>query len=154
MYPDAKRVLLTAYADTEAAIRAINSAKIHYYLNKPWDPPEEKLYPVLDDLLETWKQGYKGRGVEGIQVIGLRWSPDRPSRVARVPLPQPRGVQVARSADRASRHRRCWGGQGSTTPSCPSCSLATAPRWLSPPRGPRRKRSGIEPCSRERSFMT
>ena len=59
MYPDAKRVLLTAYADTEAAIRAINAAKIHYYLNKPWDPPEEKLYPVLDDLLEAWKQGYK-----------------------------------------------------------------------------------------------
>ncbi len=74
MYPEAKRVLLTAYADTEAAIRAINSAKIHYYLNKPWDPPEEKLYPVLDDLLEAWKQGYKAP-YEGIQVIGLRWSP-------------------------------------------------------------------------------
>jgi thioredoxin reductase (NADPH) len=74
LYPDAKRVLLTAYADTEAAIRAINSAKIHYYLNKPWDPPEEKLYPVLDDLLEAWKQGYKAP-YEGIRVIGLRWSP-------------------------------------------------------------------------------
>jgi thioredoxin reductase (NADPH) len=73
MYPDAKRVLLTAYADTEAAIRAINSAKIHYYLNKPWDPPEEKLYPVLDDLLEAWKQGYKAP-FEGIRVVGLRWS--------------------------------------------------------------------------------
>jgi thioredoxin reductase (NADPH) len=73
LYPDAKRVLLTAYADTEAAIRAINAAKIHYYLNKPWDPPEEKLYPVLDDLLESWKQGYKAP-FEGIQVIGLRWS--------------------------------------------------------------------------------
>lgn len=74
IYPDAKRVLLTAYADTEAAIRAINSAKIHYYLNKPWDPPEEKLYPVLDDLLEAWKQGYKAP-FEGIRVVGLRWSP-------------------------------------------------------------------------------
>jgi thioredoxin reductase (NADPH) len=73
MYPEAKRVLLTAYADTEAAIRAINAAKIHYYLNKPWDPPEEKLYPVLDDLLEAWKQGYKAP-YEGIRVIGLRWS--------------------------------------------------------------------------------
>jgi thioredoxin reductase (NADPH) len=73
IYPEAKRVLLTAYADTEAAIRAINSAKIHYYLNKPWDPPEEKLYPVLDDLLEAWKQGYKAP-YEGIRVIGLRWS--------------------------------------------------------------------------------
>jgi len=74
LYPEAKRVLLTAYADTEAAIRAINAAKIHYYLNKPWDPPEEKLYPVLDDLLGAWKQGYKAP-YEGIRVIGLRWSP-------------------------------------------------------------------------------
>ncbi len=73
LYPDAKRVLLTAYADTEAAIRAINSAKIHYYLNKPWDPPEEKLYPVLDDLLEAWKQGYRPP-FEGIRVVGGRWS--------------------------------------------------------------------------------
>jgi thioredoxin reductase (NADPH) len=73
IYPNAKRVLLTAYADTEAAIRAINSAKIHYYLNKPWDPPEEKLYPVLNDLLESWKQGYKPP-FEGIRVIGVRWS--------------------------------------------------------------------------------
>ena len=73
IYPNAKRVLLTAYADTEAAIRAINSAKIHYYLNKPWDPPEEKLYPVLDDLLESWKQGYKPP-FDGIRVVGVRWS--------------------------------------------------------------------------------
>jgi thioredoxin reductase (NADPH) len=73
MFPEAKRVLLTAYADTEAAIRAINAAKIHYYLNKPWDPPTEKLYPVLDDLLEAWKQGYKAP-YEGIRVVGMRWS--------------------------------------------------------------------------------
>src|SRR5246127_5135662 len=52
LYPQAKRALLTAYADTDAAIAAINSAKVHYYLLKPWDPPEEKLYPVLDDLLD------------------------------------------------------------------------------------------------------
>jgi thioredoxin reductase (NADPH) len=66
-------VLLTAYADTEAAIRAINSARIHYYLNKPWDPPEEKLYPVLSDLLEDWKAGYQPP-FEGLRVIGHRWS--------------------------------------------------------------------------------
>jgi len=72
LYPEAKRVLLTAYADTEAAIRAINTAKIHYYLNKPWDPPEEKLYPVLDDLLFSWHQGYKAP-YEGLQVVGTRW---------------------------------------------------------------------------------
>ena len=52
LYPQAKRALLTAYADTDAAIAAINTAKVHYYLLKPWDPPEEKLYPVLDDLLD------------------------------------------------------------------------------------------------------
>jgi thioredoxin reductase (NADPH) len=74
LFPDAKRVLLTAYADTDAAIRAINTAKIHYYLNKPWDPPEEKLYPVLNDLLEAWQQGYKPP-FEGIRIIGTRWSP-------------------------------------------------------------------------------
>jgi thioredoxin reductase (NADPH) len=73
LYPEAKRVLLTAYADTEAAIRAINAAKIHYYLNKPWDPPEEKLYPVLDDLLQSWTCGYRPP-FEGIRVIGTRWS--------------------------------------------------------------------------------
>lgn len=74
LYADARRVLLTAYADTEAAIRAINTARIHYYLNKPWDPPEEKLYPVLTDLLGDWKSGYQP-AFEGLRVIGNRWSP-------------------------------------------------------------------------------
>ena len=73
IFPLAKRTLLTAYADTEAAIRAINSAKIHYYLTKPWDPPEEKLYPVLDDLLADWNAGYQPK-FDGIRVIGHRWS--------------------------------------------------------------------------------
>ncbi len=73
VYPDARRVLLTAYADTEAAIHAINSARIHYYLNKPWDPPEEKLYPVLNDLLDDWKAGFRPP-FEGLRVIGSRWS--------------------------------------------------------------------------------
>jgi thioredoxin reductase (NADPH) len=73
LYPEARRVLLTAYADTDAAIQAINSARIHYYLTKPWDPPEEKLYPVLDDLLEDWQAGYQPP-FEGLRVIGHRWS--------------------------------------------------------------------------------
>jgi thioredoxin reductase (NADPH) len=73
LYPEARRVLLTAYADTGAAIRAINSARIHYYLSKPWDPPEEKLYPVVDDLLEDWQAGYRPP-FEGLRVIGHRWS--------------------------------------------------------------------------------
>jgi thioredoxin reductase (NADPH) len=73
VYPEAKRVLLTAYADTEAAIKAINTARIQYYLTKPWDPPEEQLYPVLDDLLGAWNEGYKPK-FEGMRVIGPRWS--------------------------------------------------------------------------------
>ncbi len=73
IYPESRRVLLTAYADTEAAIQAINSARIHYYLNKPWDPPEEKLYPVLSDLLEDWHAGYQAP-FQGLRVIGHRWS--------------------------------------------------------------------------------
>jgi len=74
IFPDAKRVLLTAYADTEAAIRSINKAKIDYYLMKPWDPPQEILYPILDDLLDDWWASFKPP-FEGIRVIGLRWSP-------------------------------------------------------------------------------
>ena len=74
MFPKAKRVLLTAYADTDAAIKAINTAKLDYYLLKPWDPPEEKLYPVLDDLLTDWLAVYRP-AFEGIRVIGDRWSP-------------------------------------------------------------------------------
>jgi thioredoxin reductase (NADPH) len=74
IFPDAKRVLLTAYADTEAAIRSINKAKIDYYLMKPWDPPQEILYPILDDLLDDWWASFK-HPFEGIRVIGLRWSP-------------------------------------------------------------------------------
>jgi thioredoxin reductase (NADPH) len=73
IYPDAKRALLTAYADTEAAIQAINTAKINYYLTKPWDPPEERLYPVLNDLLETWKEGYQPP-FEGLRVLGPRYT--------------------------------------------------------------------------------
>jgi thioredoxin reductase (NADPH) len=73
-FPNAKRVLLTAYADTEAAIQAINSAKIQHYLLKPWDPPEEHLYPVLDDLLEDWMASYRPP-FEGVRVLGTRWSP-------------------------------------------------------------------------------
>ena len=72
-YPDAKRALLTAYADTEAAIQAINTAKINYYLTKPWDPPEERLYPVLNDLLETWKDTYKAP-LDGLRVVGARYA--------------------------------------------------------------------------------
>ena len=73
-YPDARRVLLTAYADTDAAIQAINHAKIQHYLLKPWDPPEQQLYPVLDDLLGDWQATYRP-AFEGVRVLGSQWSP-------------------------------------------------------------------------------
>jgi thioredoxin reductase (NADPH) len=74
LHPDAKRVLLTAYADTEAAIAAINEVGLNHYLMKPWDPPEERLYPILDDLLADWMSGARPP-FEGIRVAGSRWSP-------------------------------------------------------------------------------
>lgn len=72
LYPAAKRVLLTAYADTNAAIDAINTVQVDHYLLKPWDPPEERLYPVLDELLDDWQAGYRPP-FEGVRVVGHRW---------------------------------------------------------------------------------
>jgi thioredoxin reductase (NADPH) len=74
LYPDSKRVLLTAYADTDAAISSINAIDLDYYLMKPWDPPEELLYPVLDDLLSDWLASVP-IPYDGIRVAGTQWSP-------------------------------------------------------------------------------
>lgn len=74
LYPAAKRALLTAYADTNAAISAINQAGINYFFLKPWDPPTEHLYPQLDDLLDDWQASFHPT-FEGIRVLGTRWSP-------------------------------------------------------------------------------
>jgi thioredoxin reductase (NADPH) len=74
IYPGAKRALLTAYADTDAAIQAINAVQVDYYFMKPWDPPEDRLYPVLDDLLDDWQQDYRP-AFDGIRIVGHRWSP-------------------------------------------------------------------------------
>ena len=73
-YPQAKRILLTAYSDTNAAIRAINEVQLDYYLMKPWDPPEEKLYPMLDDQLTEWQYLYRP-DLSSIRLIGYQWSP-------------------------------------------------------------------------------
>jgi thioredoxin reductase (NADPH) len=74
IFPKAKRALLTAYADTDAAIDSINNAQLDYYLLKPWDPPEEKLYPVIDDLLHDWQSTFKPE-FYGVKIISDRWSP-------------------------------------------------------------------------------
>ena len=107
IYPGARRALLTAYADTGAAIDAINVVDLDYYLLKPWDPPEEKLYPVVDSLLETWLSS-DHRPVPETKVIGHRWSA-RSSEVreflARNQVPyrwyasdEPDGVQLLEAA--------------------------------------------------------
>jgi thioredoxin reductase (NADPH) len=75
LLPDSRRILLTAYADTNAAIAAINDVKLHHYLMKPWDPPEQNLYPVIDDQLADWKASYEPP-FRGIYVVGQRWSPE------------------------------------------------------------------------------
>jgi CheY-like chemotaxis protein len=74
LQPDARRVLLTAYADSSAAIDAINKVKLNHYLMKPWEPPEQNLYPILADLLEDWNATSR-ESFEGIYVVGTRWSP-------------------------------------------------------------------------------
>ncbi|MBS1829097.1 MAG: FAD-dependent oxidoreductase [Acidobacteria bacterium] len=74
LYPLARRVLLTAYSDIEAAVRAINEAHVDHYLSKPWQPPEEKLFPVLDDLLDAWQAEYLPEA-KGLRLVGDQWSP-------------------------------------------------------------------------------
>src|SRR3981081_798631 len=74
IFPKAKRALLTAYTDTNAAISAINQASINYFFLKPWDPPAEYLYPQLDDLLDDWQASFRPT-FQGIRVLGTRWSP-------------------------------------------------------------------------------
>ena len=71
--PEAKRLLLTAYADTDVAIAAINDIGLDYYLLKPWDPPEERLFPVIDDLLGDWRRAHPEVTTD-VQVVGDRWS--------------------------------------------------------------------------------
>src|SRR4029079_11898188 len=73
IYPVAKRVLLTAYSEIDAAARAINEAHLDYYLSKPWDPPEERLYPVVDDMLDAW-QAENLPEAKGLRLVGHQWS--------------------------------------------------------------------------------
>jgi thioredoxin reductase (NADPH) len=74
LFPEAKRALLTAYADTEAAIAAINDVALDYYLLKPWDPPDEELFPVVEDLLTTWEAGTALEAAGGVRIVGHRFS--------------------------------------------------------------------------------
>jgi thioredoxin reductase (NADPH) len=110
IFPQAKRALLTAYADTDAAIRAINSTQIDYYLMKPWNPPEEKLYPVLDDLLDDWFAAFRPP-FEGIRVVGNRWSPqshDVKDFLARNQIPyQWMDIELSEEAQQLAEYAQC-----------------------------------------------
>jgi thioredoxin reductase (NADPH) len=110
VFPQAKRALLTAYADTDAAIRAINRTQIDYYLLKPWDPPAEKLYPVLDDLLDDWLANFHPP-FEGIRVIGNRWSPqahDMKDFLARNQIPyQWLDIEMSEEAQKLAEFAHC-----------------------------------------------
>ena len=106
MYPGARRVLLTAYADTNAAIDAINVVDLDHYLLKPWDPPEEKLYPVLDDLLDAWRATRTTGRCRDTKVVGHRWSARSFARTG-VPGPQPGALPLVLLADEPEG-RGCW----------------------------------------------
>ena len=110
IFPNAKRALLTAYADTDAAIRAINSTQIDYYLLKPWNPPEERLYPVLNDLLDDWFASFRP-AFEGIRVIGNRWSPqshDMKDFLARNQVPyQWLDIELSEEAQKLAAFANC-----------------------------------------------
>ena len=158
--PEAKRVLLTAYADTDAAIRAINEVRLDHYLMKPWNPPEELLYPVLDDLLDDWQANVPRGRRAGVRVVGHRWSAEAHAR-ARLPRPQPVPVPLAgrrrtrrprgccgrRASRRAAAARRLRGRQAAraprprpTSPSASACARAAELALLRP--RDRRRRPG------------
>ena len=99
LFPHARRALLTAYADTDAAIQAINVVDVDHYLLKPWDPPEEKLYPVIDALVETWK-AVGDKPVEEVKLIGHRYN--SPSSITST------GSSPASVPARSSSSRACW----------------------------------------------
>ncbi len=113
LYPDAKRVLLTAYADTEAAIQAINEVELDHYLMKPWDPPEDNLYPVVDDLIDDWKATVSP-AFDGIRVAGTTWSlatHDVKDFLARNQVPY-RFLDIERDPEAASMVEAATGGSG------------------------------------------
>ena len=103
LFPEARTVLLTAYADTDAAIQAINDVGLDHYLMKPWDPPEDRLYPILDDLLEDWRRNVAAP-YDGIRVLGTTWSPgthEAKDFLARNQIPY-RFADIERDADAAA----------------------------------------------------
>ena len=165
--PEAKRVLLTAYADTEAAIAAINEVALDYYLLKPWDPPEEQLYPVVEDLLTTWESG-AALEAGGLRLVGHRFSRESHDlrdflvrnrvpvrwldaerdaearellKVAGVAGRSPAGRRCSRTARCSSARRSSSWPSGSASPPTPPRTTTT---WWSSAAGPPASR---RPCT-------
>ena len=129
VYPLARRVLLTAYSDIDAAIKAINDAHLDHYLSKPWDPPEERLFPVVDDLLDAWQAEYLPEA-KGLRLVGHQWSPRSHAIkdfLAGNLIPY-RWLDVARDPDA----RACSTRPGSATTSFRRCSSRMGPSLRNP----------------------
>ena len=128
--PDTKLLLLTAYADTDVAIRAINDIGLDYYMLKPWDPPQDKFFPVVEDLLGDWRDGHHDDS-DQVRVVGHRWS-DRSQEVKTFLDPQPRALHVARRRARRGRARAGGARRRPGVGPAPRCSSRTASRCATP----------------------
>jgi thioredoxin reductase (NADPH) len=148
-HPRSKRMLLTAYADTEAAIGAINDSQVDYYLLKPWNPPEEKLYPVLDDMLEAWRAGFRP-GYGGIRVLGERWSA-RGHRI-RDFLARNQVPYEFLDVDASPEARALVSGNGEDASSLPLVILPDGTRLTSPDPAALAEHIGLETKARERFY--
>ncbi len=129
IYPSARRVLLTAYADTEAAIAAINEADVHYFLLKPWDPPEDRLYPVIDALLEDWV-AEEPPSFDGVRVVATASRPG-PTR-SRTSWPATRCRSGGTTWRATARLPGCSPRWGRAPTACPSWSPPTGRRFRLP----------------------
>ncbi|WP_336028875.1 response regulator [Geodermatophilus sp. FMUSA9-8] len=138
LFPRARRALLTAYADTDAAIQAINVVDVDHYLLKPWEPPEEKLYPVVDAMVETWAAS-PDVAVEDVKLVGHHWSaPSFAARdfLARTPCP------TTGTASRSPRAGGCSPRPGPRRRTCRSSCRRAGTRCWRPPRPSSPPRSG------------
>ena len=132
VYPVARRVLLTAYSDIEAAVKAINDAHLDHYLSKPWEPPEESLFPVVDDLLDAWQAEYLPEA-KGLRLVGHQWSPRSHAIkdfLASNLMPY-RWLDVERDPEA----RALLDAAGMAPTSCRRCSSRTAPSCATRSRG-------------------
>ena len=147
--PDSKLLLLTAYADTDVAIRAINDIALDYYLMKPWDPPEERLYPVLDELLARLGQRPPRPRLRGARRRAPLVRADRGGED--VPHPQPRALPLARGRPDARRRPGCSSSPAPASTTCPSWRCPTAPRSAPPRPSSSPTRSACAPAPSSRS---